>query len=157
MFRFDGGLSRASTGCRISGGVGREMSAEGGTQSNMKASLADLAYHVILRTLTRDRRTSMFWCAWLARFGCMVPCSSLRLGCSACFHFWSAAARLGTMKETMLVSGHRFSIDVRLIFYRFEFVDVGVRASIFDRLLIIWGCLGHFWVHFGHLAYQGDF
>ena len=50
-----------------------------------------------MRTLTRHRRTSMFCCAWVAHLGCMVLCSSLRLGCSACFCFLSAAARLDTL------------------------------------------------------------
>ena len=68
---------------------------EGPSWENRKSSMANVSRHalridlltfsknsvnrcIILRKLTRHRRTSMFCCVWVAHFGCMVLCSSLR-------------------------------------------------------------------------------
>ena len=57
-----------------------------GAYVSLSLSLYIYIYKYILRTLTRHRRTSMLFCIWEAPVGCMVHCSSLRLGCAVCSH-----------------------------------------------------------------------
>ena len=90
-----------------------------------------------MRTLTRHRRTSMFCCVWVGHFGCMVLCSSLRLGCSACFrHFFVVFVNAWNAQ---------FDSDSRVPLVVFS-DDFGIQKLFFCSFLAILGCwraLGH--------------
>ena len=89
-----------------------------------------------LRTLTRHRRTSMFCCVWVAHFGCMVLCSSLRLGCSACFRqFFKVCLTLGILSSIAILVcvrsfSHTMLVSKSYVFVVFlQFSDAGGRSG----------------------------
>ena len=87
-----------------------------------------------MRTLTRHRRTSMLLCIWEAPMGCMVHCSSLRLGCAVCSHLLNVSP----LTSLFTVGGPSSHIDV---FFLSKFGGFSVR---FRSSWLAWAPL---WTH----------